>query len=168
MERQIDLEELISAVAAKRGPGLPEADLNALVAQHAENRIQRRRDIDERIAARPPIRSGLAEAILRSRSNPVTPVREMSDVARRAYNRTKQAESRAKRKAAVEAGKTPITPSTVRDGLADAAISIIRAGGPAADAVLAELAKAFNNAPGVPLSVRSDVVSGRLVEKLPR
>jgi hypothetical protein len=167
-DTQIDIEDLIAAVAAKRGPSLPDAELDALVARHAEARVQRRCDIEDRLAAKRPIPSGLAEAILRGRQQPATTVRSMSDVARRAYNREKAALSRARRKSLAEAGTTPISPSTVRDGLADAAISIIRGGGPAADAVLAELARAFPHAPGVPLTTRSDVAAGRLREKLPR
>ncbi|MGQ2909184.1 MAG: hypothetical protein ACT6QU_14665 [Aliihoeflea sp.] len=165
---QIDLEDLIAAVAAKRAPSLPAAELDALVASHAEARLQRRRDIEDRLAAKRPIPSGLAEALLRGRQQPATTVRSMSDVARRAYNREKAALSRARRKSMSEAGTTPVSPSTVREGLADAAISLIRAGGPAAQAVLAELARAFPHAPGVPLTTRSDIAAGRLREKLPK
>lgn len=167
-DTQIDLEDLIAAVAARRGPSLPADELDALVARHAEARLQRRRDIEDRLAARQPIPAGLAEALLRGREQPATTVRSMSDVARRAYNREKAALSRARRKSLSEAGTTPVCPSTVLDGLADAAISIIRSGGPAADAILAELAKSFPHAPGVPLTTRSDIAAGRLREKLPR
>lgn len=87
---QIDIEDLIAAVAAKRGPSLPEAELDGLVARHAEARVQRRRDIADRPANRRPIPSGLAEALSRGREQPMTKVRSMSDVARRAYNREKR------------------------------------------------------------------------------
>ena len=103
---QIDIEDLIAAVAAKRGPSLPEAELDALVARHAEARVQRRRDIEDRLANRRPIPSGLAEALLRGREQATTTVRSMSDVARRAYNREKAALSRARRKPCGRPGRT--------------------------------------------------------------
>lgn len=87
---------------------------------------------------------------------------------RRAYDRGKKAESRARLKQALREGDTPPTADNIRQALADAACMILAAGGPGAEQVRKALELAFRARPGVPLQVERDCRNGRIRPVLAR
>lgn len=84
----------------------------------------------------------------------------------RAYKARLQAERRAKLKEQEAAGSLPFDAETTRYALADAAIMLLYAGGPAADAVLNYLGKVFADKPGAPLTIAARVRTRALKPKL--
>lgn len=86
----------------------------------------------------------------------------------RAYKARLQAERRAKLKAQESNGSLPFDSETTRDALADAAIMLLYAGGPGADAVMNYLGKVFSGKPGAPLTIAARVRTRALKPKLLR
>lgn len=86
--------------------------------------------------------------------------------AKRDYFREAQRRSRARRKAAADAGRLEPTRGNIRDALADAALMLLATGGPGADQVRVVLASVFAARPGVPLTVEQRARSGKLRPKL--
>ncbi|MGO7417137.1 hypothetical protein ACC685_34455 [Rhizobium ruizarguesonis] len=91
---------------------------------------------------------------------------DMSSDEFRAYKARLQAERRARLKAQEAAGSLPFDSETTRDALADAAIMLLYAGGPAADAVLNYLGRVFADKPGAPLTIAARVRTRALKPKL--
>lgn len=85
---------------------------------------------------------------------------------RRSYWRDRQRERRARlRKAASSAAPLP-SAANVRQALADAALMILAADAPGADAIRKVLADVFQARPGAPLSIETRARRGRLRPKL--
>lgn len=86
--------------------------------------------------------------------------------ARRAYFRDAQRRSRAKRKAAVDAGRLEPTTANVRAALSDAALMLLATNGPGAEQVRTALATVFAARPGALLTIEQRARSGRLRPRL--
>jgi len=112
-------------------------------------------DEDVVVAARP----------MKSRK-PSVGIDDMSPSEFKSYKARLQAERRARLKAQEAAGSLPFDAETTRDALADAAIMLLYAGGPAADAVLNYLGKVFSDKPGAPLTIAARARTGTLKPKL--
>lgn len=100
-----------------------------------------------------------------TRKQPVG-IDEMQPDEFRAYKARLQAERRARLKEQEAAGSLPFDAETTRDALADAAIMLLYAGGPAADAVLNYLGRVFADKPGAPLTIAARVRTRALKPKL--
>lgn len=87
---------------------------------------------------------------------------------RRAYDRQKKAESRARVKDLMREGDTPPTADNVRQALADAACMVLATGGPGAEQVRKALELAFRARPGVPLQIETDCRNGKIKPLLAR
>ena len=101
----------------------------------------------------------------KTRKQPVG-IDDMSSEEFKAYKARLQAERRARLKEQEAAGSLPFDAETTRDALADAAIMLLYAGGPAADAVLNYLGKVFADKPGAPLTIAARVRTRALKPKL--
>ncbi|MBP2446985.1 hypothetical protein [Rhizobium leguminosarum] len=86
----------------------------------------------------------------------------------RAYKARLQAERRAKLKAQEVAGTLPFDAETTRDALADAAIMLLYAGGPGANAILNYLGQVYADKPGAPMTIAARVKTRVLKPKLLR
>ena len=91
---------------------------------------------------------------------------DMDDDERRAYMREAKAKSRAKTRAEDGSGLPAHNAENVRQALADAAIIMIRDGTDGSSELLRLLGQAFDHAPGVPVTTRQKIVSGRLKPRL--
>ncbi|MHA6685402.1 hypothetical protein ACX3P0_07375 [Mesorhizobium sp. A556] len=98
---------------------------------------------------------------------PPPTVRDMSVEDRRAYNRARVAEHRARQREAATVEPEPTSPN-VRDTLADAALAILATGAPGADEIRRVLMAVFPSKPGLPMTVSAHARSGKLKPKLLR
>lgn len=87
---------------------------------------------------------------------------------RRAYDRAKKAEFRARQRRALAEGDTPPTADNVQRAMADAACPILATGGPGAEQVRKALELAFKARPGVPLKIERDCRAGKIRPVLAR
>lgn len=92
-------------------------------------------------------------------------LKEMPQGAQRRYNRETVARHRAEVKARKASGIIVPTKAHVRDALADAALSILSAGGPGTDEVRKILRSVFQAHAGTPLTVEAHAKSGKLRPK---
>lgn len=90
----------------------------------------------------------------------------LDEAGQREYFRVSRARSRAKHRAAVDAGRIPATDGNIRAALSDAALMLLAIDGPGADQVRQVLATVFRDKAGVPVSVEMRARSGRLKPKL--
>ncbi|TPN39341.1 hypothetical protein FKO01_04050 [Mesorhizobium sp. B2-3-3] len=93
-------------------------------------------------------------------------ISEMTIEQRRAYDRTKRAESRAAQTQATLDGAIKPTVANIRDALADAAIMLLAVDGPGAAEIQNVLGKVFAARIGVVLAVARDAKRGKLRTKL--
>lgn len=106
-------------------------------------------------------------ARLRRRNEPAPgSFTSLDEAQRREYFRLKRRESRARHRAAADAGDLKPTRGNIRDALADAALMLLATDGPGADQVRVVLASVFATRPGVPLSVEQRARNGKLRPKL--
>lgn len=93
-------------------------------------------------------------------------VADMNDAEFRAYKARKQAERRARLKERKSSGSVKFDASSAREALADAALLILAAGGPGADAIMSYLGKVFHDQVGAPMTIRARARSGQIKPKL--
>lgn len=86
--------------------------------------------------------------------------------ARRRYFSDAKRRSRARQKAAVEAGRLEPTVANIRAALSDAALMLLATDGPGADQVRSVLATVFAARPGVTPTIEQRARSGRLRPRL--
>lgn len=90
----------------------------------------------------------------------------MDAAGRREYNRLSRRRTRARVKAAGDAGRIEPTTANVREALADAALLILAVGAPGVDQVRTVLGSVFAKRPGVPVSIEAKARTGKLRPRL--
>ncbi len=93
-------------------------------------------------------------------------IRDLPPEARNEYYAEANRQSRAKRKAAIEAGTPEPTDAVIQQALADAALMILAVNGPGAAQVRQALGVAFPDRVGVPMTVQHRARTGSLRPKL--
>ena len=138
--------------------------------ERTERRIaERRAKLEQDRAARPPIPDTLVEVLVRNRSKQADRPKRLADMSadeRRAYDRQRRRQSRQRIAAKQDAGEFGSDGETVRTLLADAAIAMLRDGGPARDALIARLGEAYDGRAGHLMRIEQRVRAGKLSEKL--
>lgn len=93
-------------------------------------------------------------------------VRDMPEAERLAYHAEANRRSRAKARAAKEAGRLEPTEAALRTVLSDAALMLLATDGPGAREIRNALARAFPGRTGLPMTVTQRARSGALKPKL--
>ena len=101
-----------------------------------------------------------------SRQGKPKAVRDLPPEDRKAYHAKANRRSRAKRKAALDAGTPEPTDAVIRQALADAALMLLAVEGPGSAQVMAALAAVFPGRVGLPMTVTHRARTGSLRPKL--